>query len=113
MTTRSQWMVLGLDLAGTAIFAVEGAEMAVRGRLDLLGVIVIAFVTALGGGIARDVLIGAAPPAAIRDWRYPAVAFAAGMAVFAARALAPGAPHADLMVFDAAGLSLFAVAGAE
>ena len=112
-TARSPWLLLGLDLAGAAVFAMQGAEEAVQGRLDLLGVTVVAFVSALGGGILRDLLIGAAPPAAIRDWRYPAVAFAAGMAVFAARVWAPDAPRPDVMIFDAAGLALFAVAGAE
>jgi uncharacterized membrane protein YeiH len=110
-TARSPWLLLGLDLAGTAVFAMQGAEEAVQGRLDLLGVTVVAFVSALGGGVLRDLLTGAAPPAAIRDWRYPAVAFAAGMAVFAARLWAPEAPRLDLMIFDATGLALFAVAG--
>jgi uncharacterized membrane protein YeiH len=77
-TARSPWLLLGLDLAGTAVFAVEGARIAVQGRLDLLGVTVIAFVGALGGRILRDLVIGAAPPAAIRDWRYPAAASSTG-----------------------------------
>ena len=91
-TARSPWLLLGLDPAGAAVFALDEAEMAVQGRLDLLGVIVIAFVSALGGGILRDLLIGAVPPAAIRDWRYPAVAFAAGMAVFGWRGAAALGP---------------------
>jgi len=51
---------------------------AIQGNLDLLGLIVLSFATALAGGIIRDVLIGPVPPGAIKDWRYPAVAFLAG-----------------------------------
>jgi uncharacterized membrane protein YeiH len=52
------------DLAGTLVFALEGAMRAIRGDLDFLGLLVLAFVTAVGGGIIRDLLIGATPPAA-------------------------------------------------
>jgi uncharacterized membrane protein YeiH len=48
---------------------------AIQGELDLLGLMVLLFATALAGGIIRDLLIGAIPPGAIRGWRYPAVAF--------------------------------------
>lgn len=111
--TRSQRLIFALDLAGTALFALEGAGAAMQGRLDLLGVMVIAFVTALGGGIARDLLIGAAPPQALRDWRYPGMAFAAGIAAFAFNQVVREIPQEALIVLDAAGLSLFAIAGAE
>jgi len=60
-----------LDLASTFVFAVEGAMTTIAGELDLLGVIILAFATALGGGMIRDVLIGAIPPQAQRDRRYP------------------------------------------
>jgi uncharacterized membrane protein YeiH len=55
---------------------------AIEGNLDLLGLMVLAFATALGGGIIRDLLIGAVPPGSIRDWRYPAAAFLGGGVVF-------------------------------
>jgi len=55
---------------------------AIAGDLDLLGLMVLSFATALGGGIVRDLLIGAVPPNAIRDWRYGAIAFAGGASVF-------------------------------
>ncbi|MFT9090389.1 MAG: TRIC cation channel family protein, partial [Gluconacetobacter sp.] len=67
-----------------------------------------------GGGLTRAGLRGAGPPRAIRDWRYPALAFLTGLMVFLlppALRLAPGG--SVLAVLDAAGLSLFAVAGAE
>ncbi len=113
MKVRSERLVVVLDLTGTAVFAIEGAQLAMQARLDLLGVAVVAFVSALGGGILRDLLIGAAPPEAISSWRYPVIAFAAGAGAFAFHVLAPGAPQFDVMIVDAAGLALFAVAGAE
>lgn len=106
-------LVFWLDVAGTFTFAVEGASRAIGAELDLLGVLVLAFATALGGGIVRDVLLGATPPSSIRDGRYPAIAFTAGLIAFLARpAIGALDPHV-LVVLDAIGLSLFAVAGAE
>ena len=61
---------------------VEGAIVAADAGLDVFGILVLSFSTALIGGVARDLLIGAVPPQAIKDWRYPAVAFAAGAATF-------------------------------
>jgi uncharacterized membrane protein YeiH len=102
------------DLAGTVVFAAEGAMVAMGRGLDVFGVMVLAFVVALGGGMIRDVLIGAAPPSAIRDWRYPGLAFLTGLVVFAGGFVWRAAPGwYPLSVLDAAGLSLFAVAGAE
>ncbi|RFU47869.1 trimeric intracellular cation channel family protein [Paraburkholderia sp. DHOC27] len=101
------------DLAGTFVFAVEGAVTAMRGGLDLLGVMVVAFVAALGGGVIRDLLIGATPPSAISDWRYPALTFAAGLFAFLCHALVQSFPPGLMTVLDAAGLALFAVAGVE
>ncbi|MFT8420239.1 MAG: TRIC cation channel family protein, partial [Gluconacetobacter sp.] len=107
-------VVLVADLTGTLVFAAEGAMVASARHLDLFGIMVLACVVALGGGMIRDVLIGAVPPSAIRDWRYPALAFLTGLMVFLlppALRLAPGG--SVLAILDAAGLSLFAVAGAE
>jgi hypothetical protein len=75
MKSDANHLLFVLDIAGTLVFAVEGAAAAMRANLDLLGLMVPAFATALGGGIIRDVLIGAVPPASLRDWRYSAVAF--------------------------------------
>jgi uncharacterized membrane protein YeiH len=99
------------DLAGTFVFAVEGAMAGIEASLDLFGVLVLSFVTALGGGIVRDLLIGAAPPAAIRDWRYPTTAFSGGALVFLLYQVVRQVPHPVLIALDAAGLALFAVAG--
>jgi uncharacterized membrane protein YeiH len=106
-------LVLVADLAGTFVFAVEGAIAAMRSNLDLLGLMVLAFATALCGGMTRDVLIGAVPPNAIRDWRYPAVAFTAGTLAFLTHALVRPYPQEVIVSLDAAGLALFAVAGTE
>src|SRR5580692_563459 len=99
------------DIAGTLIFAIEGAVAAVRGNLDLMGLMVLAFATALGGGIIRDVLIGDVPPASLKDWRYAATGFAGAAMVFFLNR--PVERHMDgsIVILDAAGLSLFAIVG--
>ena len=110
---HSDALLLAFDFAGTLVFAVEGAMAAENGDLDVLGALVLAFATALGGGIIRDLLIGAVPPNSIRDWRYGAIAVAAaGIEVLLPNPV-HGIPPTILMVLDAAGLGLFAVAGAE
>jgi uncharacterized membrane protein YeiH len=106
-------LLLVADMAGTLIFAVEGATAAVRADLDLLGLLVLGFAVALGGGLIRDVLIGAVPPAALGDWRYAATAFSGAMIVFFLHRQVLRVPAFPLMVLDAAGLSLFAMAGAH
>ncbi len=90
----------------------EGAAAAMAGHLDFFGMMVLAFATALGGGIVRDLLIGAIPPNSIRDWRYGTTAFIGGAAVFFFSSIWKQAPAQWLMPLDAAGLSLFAMSGA-
>jgi uncharacterized membrane protein YeiH len=102
-----------VDILGTILLGLEGASAAVAGHLDAFGVMVLSFTTALGGGIVRDLLLGAAPPAALRDWRYPVAAFAGGGTVLFLRSLVAGIPPDVITVLDAAGLGLFAVAGAR
>lgn len=105
-------LVLVLDLAGTFVFALAGAAAGVRRELDFFGVLVLSLVTATAGGVARDLLIGAVPPAALQDWRYIATALSAGLVTFL---WYPTIERLDTPVrmFDAAGLALFAVAGAQ
>lgn len=112
MTYDSATLLLVIDLLGTFVFAVEGATAAIEGALDLLGLMVLAFSTALAGGVIRDLLIGAIPPGAIRDWRYPATAFAAAVVVFIWHRYVSKVPKVAIMMVDAAGLGLFAVSGA-
>jgi uncharacterized membrane protein YeiH len=113
MKIASNNLLTLLDLAGTLVFAIEGAMIAIENELDLLGVMVLAFATALGGGMARDVLIGATPPEALRDWRYPSTALIGGVVAFTAHQLVQAVPHMVIVDLDAAGLALFAVAGTE
>ena len=105
-------MLLVVDLLGTFIFAVEGATAGIEANLDLLGLMEVAFATALGGGMIRDLLIGAVPPNSIRDWRYPTAAFLGGAVVFCFYQFVSQVSPWVIIVFDAAGLGLFAVAGA-
>ena len=105
--------LLAADLAGTFLFGIEGAAAAIRGNLDLLGMMVLAFSTALAGGVVRDLLIGAVPPESIKNWRYAATAFTAAVLTFFFYRMVQAFPATLLMVLDAGGLALFAVAGTE
>ena len=100
-----------LDLIGVFAFALSGGLVAVRKRLDLFGVLVLAGATGLGGGILRDLLIGFIPPIGISDWRLVATALAAGLVTFVYH---PGVERLGRLVkvLDAAGLAVFAVGGA-
>src|SRR2546421_5282981 len=75
-------LLVAFDLSGTFVFALSGATAGVKHRLDLFGVLVLSFVAGNSGGIARDVMLGAAPPVAISDWRYIAVSILAGLIAF-------------------------------
>jgi uncharacterized membrane protein YeiH len=103
--------ILVLNLCGTFVFGLTGGLAGVRARLDPFGVLVLAAVVGLAGGITRDLLIGR-PAATFRDWRYLAVLAAAGLIAWL------GAPLLERMqrtidVLDAAGLALFSVTGAS
>lgn len=100
-----------LDLVGTFVFAISGAVSGVKHRIDLFGVLVLSFVAATAGGIVRDVLIGAIPPAAIRDWRYIILSLVAGLVTFFWYPLT-AKMKSPVQIFDALGLGLFAVSGA-
>jgi uncharacterized membrane protein YeiH len=104
------WL-LALDLAGTFIFALSGAMTAVRHRLDMFGILVLSLAAATFGGMARDVLIGAVPPAALGDWRYIAVSLVAGLIIFF-RTPTSTRLRTPVLILDGAGLALFAVSGA-
>ena len=104
--------LLTFDLIGTFVFALSGGMLAVRHRLDLFGVIVLACAAAVSGGIVRDVLIGAQPPTALDDWRYLATAIVAGIWTFL-RYNTIKRLRNPVQLFDAAGLALFAVLGTE
>lgn len=110
--TAASTSLLALDLAGTAVFALNGALTAIKAaRLDIVGVLTLGMVTAVGGGIIRDVIIGYLPPATFRDWRYLVVAAAGALVAFIWGRKLDRLAFA-IEVFDALGLSLFAVTGA-
>jgi uncharacterized membrane protein YeiH len=100
-----------LDVGGTFVFAISGAVAAVNRRLDIFGIL-LSFVAGNFGGIGRDVLIGAVPPAALSDGRYLLVSVLAGLITFFSYA-GIDRLHSPMLLFDAAGLSFFAVAGAQ
>lgn len=111
--TREAQLLLVLALIGTFAFGLNGALTAVRAtRLDIVGVVTLAVITATGGGIIRDVLIGDLPPAAFRDWRYLALAIGGGLLAFALSQRL-GRLEMPINVLDAVGLSAFAVIGAS
>ena len=105
-------LLLALDLVGTFVFALAGATAGARRQLDIFGVGVLSFATACSGGIARDLLIGAVPPAALSDWRYVAASLLAGLLAFRWHSLIQRM-QSPVLLFDAAGLALFAVTGAH
>jgi uncharacterized membrane protein YeiH len=104
-------LLLVLNLTGTFVFGLSGGLAGVQKRLDAFGVVVLAVVVGLAGGVTRDVLIGIAPQT-FRDWRYLAVAAGAGLVTFLAH---PALERLErpILVLDAAGLALFCVTGAS
>jgi uncharacterized membrane protein YeiH len=112
LTLSTATLLFTLDLIGTFVFALSGAAAGVKNKLDPFGVGVLAFVAGNAGGVARDVLIGAVPPAAISDWRYVAFALAAGAVTFVwypnVKRLRP-----IVLLLDAAGLGLCSDAGTQ
>lgn len=100
------------DFAGTFVFALSGAMTGVKHKLDIFGVLVLSFVAGNSGGIIRDVLIGATPPPAVNDWRYLGVSVLAGIITFFSYRNVDRL-RGPVLWCDAAGLALFAVAGAE
>ena len=111
MTTMETFVPI-FDLGGTFVFAISGAVAAVNRRLDVFGILVLSFVTGNFGGITRDLLIGAVPPAALTDGRYLLVSVLAGLITFFWYA-GVDRLRSPMLLFDAAGLAFFAVAGAQ
>lgn len=102
--------LIALDLAGTFVFALSGAMAGIRHKLDLFGVLVLAFAAGNAGGLTRDLLLGATPPPAISDWRYIGVSLVAGLVTFSWSPILDRMRN-SVLVLDAAGLALFAVSG--
>ena len=109
---KLQALYNNLDLAGTLVFVISGAAAAKQRGLDLFGIVATAFTVACGRGVIRDVCIGAIPPSELTNWYYlVAVIVATGMTT-GLNPLVRRLNH-PVLFFDALGLSLFAVKGAQ
>lgn len=104
------WPLPALDLLGVFVFGLSGALAGVRKQFDALALLILAAAAGLGGGILRDVLIGAVPPVGISEWPLMAAACAAGLVTFFFHHRVVRVERA-VLVLDAAGLGLFAIAG--
>jgi uncharacterized membrane protein YeiH len=110
VTASTTWPLLALDVLGVFVFGLSGGLAAVRKGFDVLAVLMMAAAAGLGGGVVRDVLIGAVPPVGVSDGRLLAAACAAGLLTFFFHPRVSRIEPA-VLVLDAAGLGLFAVAG--
>jgi len=106
----SPFPLLALDLLGVVVFGLSGGLAAVGKRFDLLAVLVLAVAAGLGGGVLRDVLIGDVPPVGLSDWRLFGAACAAGAITFVWHPRVSRLER-SVLVLDAGGLAVFAVAG--
>jgi len=104
-------LLLVLDLIGIFVFALSGASAGVQRRFDLFGVLVLSFVAGNFGGITRDLMVGAVPPA-ISDWCYLAVSLLAGVVTFYSFSVIDRL-RGSVLLFDGAGLALFGVSGTQ
>lgn len=95
---------------GVLAFAISGALLALQKRMDIVGMAGLAIVTATGGGMLRDLLIGATPVAALVDWWMLLVALGGALLVFLLHRWMDRLDR-PVLVFDAVGLGIFAVEG--
>lgn len=105
-------MLAVLDLIGIFVFALSGASLAVRKRLDVVGAVSLAIATGLAGGMLRDVFLGSTPPVALSNQWYLSVPLAAAALTIVVPRF-PELVRRPVIIFDAAGLALFAVVGAS
>lgn len=101
------------DVVATGLFAVEGSTAAALANLDAFGIVVVGMITALAGGVLRDMLLGSLPPDALRGKVHLLTALIGGLLVMLFDATNANFPIASLWALDAAGLALFAATGAE
>lgn len=109
-----------VEMIGTVAFAISGAMVAIKKKVDIFGVLVLSTVTALGGGIVRDVIIGCLPPRMFSDYRYVLAALITALLVFILayifkKAYQKSEKAVDNInnIFDAVGLGIFTVTGAK
>ena len=101
-----------LDLSGILVFAISGAAAARQRDLDLFGIVALAFVTACGGGIVRDLCLGSLPPVGLADWRYLALVLLGALATVGAYGWVRRLRY-PVLLFDAMGMAMFAVSGTQ
>lgn len=114
----SATVLFALEIFGSVAFAVTGALVALERKLDLFGVVFLGVVTALGGGVVRDLIIGKTPPAMFENYSYLLAASIASLVIFAMVAFFKKAyvGHRRIInegfnVFDSLGLGIFASVG--
>lgn len=105
-------LIYFLDLTGTFVFAISGIRVAARNNMDIFGAAVVGFVTAIGGGTVRDLLLDNHPITWMSDMSYPVVILAAlPFTYFAGKKLAEFSR--TLFIFDTIGIALFTMTGME
>lgn len=112
MVMTSGYLFSFLDMLGTFGFALSGAMAAKERELDLFGIAIIAFLTACGGGIVRDICLGIFPPVGISHWPYLALTLVATLVIILFHQVVAKLKY-PVLLFDAIGLSMFAVAGSQ
>ena len=108
-------IVFFLEIIGTVAFAISGAGVAIENKLDVFGVAILGLTTAVGGGILRDVLLGATPPVAFQQPIYIILSLLVSIIVFfpKIRVLASNQKNPVFILIDAIGLGVFTVIGAD
>jgi uncharacterized membrane protein YeiH len=101
-----------VDILGIVAFSISGVLAAMEKRLDMFGIFIIAFVTALGGGTLRDILIGDTPVAWMRDPLYGVIVFISVVIGITGAKLVKRLEK-PLFLFDSLGLGLFTILGME
>jgi len=99
-----------LEIIGVFVAAMSGALAAVRKQFDVFGILVLGWATGLGGGMLRDVLIGAVPPVGISDWRLVATAVLGALTMYFFHPRLERARRV-IVVLDAGALAVFTVVG--
>lgn len=110
--------IIILELMGTVAFSISGAMLGVKQRMDIFGVMILGLVTAVGGGVIRDLTLGITPPATFRDPIYAATALITAAIVFlpaVQRLLERHQQTYDLVMLwmDSLGLGIFTVIGVQ
>ncbi len=113
-----QTLLLIFELLGTVAFAISGALIAITKKMDIFGVVILGLITAVGGGVIRDLVLGNTPPETFRNPVYSIVAIAVSIIVFIPffrKALLKNQRAFDLilLIMDSLGLAVFTVVGIE